>query len=130
VPNITFSVESGALANAKAYASERSTTLNKLVNAYLKSLGHSQPRHAISKTVEILLDYSLGKRSLVDVAEELGLQDPGHALALMRRANLPLPQLADAIVNEQVTENLDFFKSALKGTPRKTLKSRKVPTRR
>lgn len=124
MPNITFSVEESALANAKAYVSERSTTLNKLVNAYLKSLGQNQPRRSISKADEVLLDYSLGKKSLLEAAELLGLHDGGHVFALMRRAELPLPQLPDNIVEQQASENLEFFKKARSGNPRKTRKAR------
>jgi Family of unknown function (DUF6364) len=124
MPNITFSVEESALANAKAYASERSTTLNKLVNAYLKSLGQDQPRRSISKADEVLLDYSLGKKSLLDAAESLGLHDGGHVLALMRRAGLPLPQLPEKIVEQQASENLEFYKEARSASPRKTKKAK------
>ena len=124
MPNITFSVEDSALANAKAYVSERSTTLNKLVNAYLKSLGQDQPRRSISKADEVLLDYSLGKKSLLEVAELLGLHDGGHVFALMRRAGLPMPQLPENTVEQQANENLEFFKEAGSKSPRKTTKSK------
>jgi hypothetical protein len=120
VANITFSVEDSALASAKAYASERSITLNKLVNAYLKSLGTAQPRQAVSKADQVLLDYSLGRKSSLEAAEDLGVSDAGHVLALMRRAGLPMPQLADEVVQRQVAENLDFFKQARSKQPGKT----------
>jgi hypothetical protein len=117
MPNITFSVEESALANAKAYASERSITLNKLINAYLKSLGQSQPRRSISKADQVLLDYSLGRKSLLEAAESLGVQDGGYVLALMRRAGLPMPQLSEDLVKQQVAESLEFFiKARSKGS--------------
>jgi hypothetical protein len=127
MPNITFSVEDSALASAKAYASERATSLNKLVNAYLKSLGQTQPRRAVSKADEALLDYSLGRKSLLETVERLGVQDGGHVLALIRRAGLPLPQLPEDVVRQQVAGTLEFFKQARsKGAAvRKTKTNRK-----
>jgi hypothetical protein len=123
MPNITFSVEDSALANAKAYASERSTTLNKLVNAYLKSLAQSQPRRSVSKADEVLLDYSLGRKSLLEAAESLGVPDAGHVLALMRRTGLPMPQLPEDMVQQQVKESLPFFEE---GRSKRSVKARKT----
>lgn len=109
MPNITFAVDATALANAKAYAAERSTTLNKLINAYLQSLGGAQPRRAVSKAEAILLDYSLGRISLMDATDNLGVPDAGHVFALLRQSGPPFPQLPEAIVRQQVDEHWEFF---------------------
>lgn len=113
--NITFAVNDAALANAKSYAAERSTSLNKLVSAYFASLGREHSHKSVSKTEKALLEYSLGQSNLVDTAQALGLPDAGHVLALMRVAGLPLPELTNSETERQAELGMDFFKRASAG---------------
>lgn len=112
MPNITFAVDDKALANAKAFASERGTTLNKLVSGFLGSIQADRPRPAVSVTEEVCLRYSLGQCSLIEATATLELQDAGLMLALMRQSGLPMPQLTDDDIKRQATASRSAFMEA------------------
>lgn len=124
MPNITFAVDEHALAEAKAFAAEHGTTLNKLVNSFLASMRTHQPRPAVSAAQQVCLEYSLGKRTLTDAADALAMQDAGQFLALMRETGLPVPKLADDVVARQADQTYDEFRAAF-GLDRK-FRARKV----
>jgi hypothetical protein len=109
MPNITFAVDAMTLAHAKAFAAEHGTTLNKLVNSFLSGIQADRPRPAESEAQQVCLEYCLGKRSLTEAADALGLQDAGLFLALVRRAGLPLPRLNDDEIARQAEASKDVF---------------------
>lgn len=123
MPNITFAVDDKALASAKAFASERGTTLNKLVSGFLGSIQADRPRPAVSVAEAVCLRYSLGQCSLMEATAALLLQDAGLMLALMRQSGLPMPQLTDGDIKRQAAESNDVFLEAFgldkKAKPRK-----------
>lgn len=110
--NITFAVDDQALALAKAYAAEHGTTLNKLVGAFLASVGNARPRAALTRSQQTCMDYSLGKITLTEATETLGLQDAGLFLALMRQSGLPLPRLTDDALVAQADGARDAVRAA------------------
>lgn len=123
MPNITFSVDGAALANAKAFAAARSTSLNKLINAFLASLGRQHSRTAVSRIEEALLDFSVGKTNLIQTAERLDLPDAGYVFALMQRVGLPLPELPESEIDRQVKQSLEFLRKALRSKQRRKSRS-------
>lgn len=124
MPNITFAVDELTLAHAKAFAAEHGTTLNKLVNSFLSGIQVNRPRPAESDAQQVCLEYCLGKRSLTEAADALGLQDAGLFLALVRKAGLPLPRLTEDEIARQAEVSKEVFREAFgldrKSTSRKT----------
>ncbi len=110
--NITFAVDESVLAEAKAFAAEHGTSLNRLVASFLGSVRSRHPRQAVSQAQQVCLDYSLGKRTLTEGADALGLQDAGLFLALMRQTGLPLPKLGEDLATRQADETYDVFGEA------------------
>ena len=111
------------MASAKAFASERGTTLNKLVSGFLGSIQADRPRPAVSAAEEVCLRYSLGQCSLMEATAALKLQDAGLMLALMRQSGLPMPQLTEDDIKRQAAESKNAFLEAFgldkKAKPRK-----------
>ena len=116
--NITFAIDDQALASAKAYAAEHGTTLNRLVGAYLASVGTHQSRAAVTRAQQVCMEYSLGRTTLVEATEALRLRDAGHFLGLMRASGLPLPRLTDDALAAQADVTRDAVRAAF-GVDRK-----------
>ena len=112
---INFEIEQENLANAKAYVARHGGALNKLVSAFLASLGSEECQNApaIDQSRMILLDVNTGKLSVVDAATALGLVDAGYVLHLLREEHLPLPRLSENDVRRQAESSIDAFKECL-----------------
>lgn len=112
---INFEIEQENLANAKAYVARHGGSLNKLVSAFLASLGSEERQNtpAIDQSRRLLLEVSSGKLSVVDAAAALGLVDAGYVLHRLREERLPLPRLSENDVRRQSEASIDAFKECL-----------------
>lgn len=101
---IGFEVDEDDLARAKAYVARHGGSLNKLVSALFASLGRDDPAEpmALDPAVKTLLAASMGKISLMEAAQQLGLPDAGYVLQLLAEKNLPLPRLPQNFVAQQL----------------------------
>lgn len=112
---INFEIEQEDLANAKAYIARHGGSLNRLVSAFLASLGSEECLNApaTDQSRRILLEVSTGKFSLVNAAVVLGLVDAGYVLHRLREERLPLPRLSEIDVRRQSESSIDAFKECL-----------------
>ena len=139
---INFEIEEEDLANAKAYVARHGGSLNKLVATLFASLAADQRQRspAVDPAVEILLNYSAGKLSMVDAANILRLPDAGYVLRRMEQAGIPLPRLTEAEITRQAKGSLEALKACIvdstpakrkappgKAKPSKARRSKAVP---
>lgn len=118
---INFELDERLVAQAQAFALQRGVSLTKLVAAFFASLGEGrQPGASPGAVQKILAEVSIGKRSLVDAASELGLQDAGFLLQLMREDGLPLPSLPEELARAQADSGLSALQACLR--PRRKTK--------
>ena len=112
---INFEIEHENLANAKAYVARHGGSLNKLVSAFLASLGSEerQTKPAIDQSRRILLEVSSGKLSVVDAAVALGFVDAGYVLHRLREERLPLPRLSEIDGRRQSDASFGAFRQCL-----------------
>ncbi len=120
---INFELDERVLAHAQAYAAQSRTSLSKLVSAFFAGLGNPQVPTTRSSMDAVLTQVAVGKVSVADAARELGLQDAGFLLAIMREKKLPLPAIDPAEVDKQAHESFDALKATLRQDP-------DVPTQR
>jgi len=114
---INFELDERLLAQAQAYAAENRTSLGKLVSAFFAQLGKKEQGLARSAMDTTLIEVVVGKVSLADAARELGLQDAGFLLQIMREKGLPLPTIDPVEVNEMAQRSFDALKSAMRPVP-------------
>lgn len=114
---INFELDERLLAQAQAYAAENRTSLSKLVSAFFAQLGRKEQGLARSAMDTTLTEVVVGKVSLADAARELGLQDTGFLLQIMREKSLPLPSIDPVEVDEMAQRSLDALKSAMRPVP-------------
>lgn len=111
--NITLSLDDLAIDAGKAYAAKSGLTLNRLVNQLLLTLSLSERmKPPVLDTTRILQRCSAGSASLSETAHDLGVQDIGHVLAMMREANLPLPLMDESAARLQAAQALPMLKRA------------------
>lgn len=114
---INFELDERLLAQAQAYAAENRTSLSKLVSAFFAQLGKKEQGLARSAMDTTLTEVVVGKVSLADAARELGLQDAGFLLQIMREKGLPLPTIDPVEVNEMAQRSFEALKSAMRPVP-------------
>lgn len=114
---INFELDERVLAQAQAYASENRTSLSKLVSAFFAGLGQKKPALARSAMDKTLTEFAVGKVSMADAARELGLQDAGFLMEIMREKGLPLPALDPFDVNEMAQRSFGALKNVMRPAP-------------
>jgi hypothetical protein len=114
---INFELDERVLAHAQAYAAQSRTSLSKLVSAFFAGLGNQQAATARSSMDTVLTEVAVGKVSVADAARELGLQDVGYLLAIMREKKLPLPAIDPTEVDRQAHESFDALKATMRRPP-------------
>jgi hypothetical protein len=114
---INFELDERLLAQAQAYAAENRTSLSKLVSAFFAQLGKKEQGLARSAMDTTLTEVVVGKVSLADAARELGLQDAGFLLQIMREKRLPLPSIDPVEVDEMAQRSLEALKGAMRPVP-------------
>ncbi len=115
---INFEIEEQVLAHAKAFASKRGVSLSKLVAAFFASLGGESEPRAASQTQKLLADCAVGKVSIADAARELGLQDAGFLLHMMKAEGLPLPTMDPGLAKAQAEASLEALRSMMLPEPK------------
>ena len=114
---INFELDERVLAQAQAYAAENRTSLSKLVSAFFAGLGQKEPALARSAMDKTLTEFAVGKLSMADAARELGLQDAGFLMEIMREKGLPLPALDPFDVNEMAQRSFGALKNVMRPAP-------------
>jgi hypothetical protein len=114
---INFELDERVLAQAQAYAAQNRTSLSKLVSAFFAGLGKQGPGVARSSMDAALTEVAVGKVSVADAARELGLQDVGHLLGIMREKGLPLPAIDPVEVSEQAQDSFEALKNTMRPGP-------------
>lgn len=114
---INFELDERLLAQAQAYAAENRTSLSKLVSAFFAQLGKKEHGPARSAMDTTLTEVVVGKVSVADAARELGLQDAGFLLQIMREKGLPLPSIDPVEVNEMAQRSFEALKTAMRPVP-------------
>lgn len=111
---INFEIDEQVLAHAQAFAARRRVSLSKLVTSFFASLGRDGTLGvAPARTQRVLAELSVGKVSLADAAHELGLQDAGFLLQMLRAEGLPLPVLDAGFVQAQADASYDAMRTAM-----------------
>jgi len=128
---INFELDERVLAHAQAYAAQSRTSLSKLVSAFFAGLGKQEAGVARSSMDTVLTEVAVGKLSVADAARELGLQDIGHLLGIMREKGLPLPAIDPIEVDRQAQESFDALKATMRPHPdsppeKKVLRGKRV----
>ena len=124
--NITFSVDSESLGNAKAYAARAGVPLNRIVGQMFAALGQRQAAGAaISAGHRQVLRYSLGQASLYETVQALGVNDGGVVHAMLRELGLPFPFMDSDAARQMAQEALPALRAALlAAAPRKAARRR------
>ena len=116
---VNFEIDEQLLARAQSFATRRRVSLSKLVTGFLASLGNeSQAGAAPSRTQKVLAEVAVGKVSLTDAARELGLQDAGFLLHMMKEEGLPLPRVEASVVKAQAEASFAALQATLLPPPK------------
>ena len=110
---INFELDEQLVANAQAFALKRGVSLTKLVAKFFASLGQERHSVAPNMTQKMLAEVAVGKVSLADAARELGLQDAGFLLHMMRAEGLPVPVLEEGLAKAQAEASFDALQACL-----------------
>jgi hypothetical protein len=126
---INFELDEQLVERAQAFALRRGVSLTKLVGTFFASLGQEREATSMpSTTQKMLAEVAVGKASLADAARELGLQDAGFLLHMMREEGLPLPALEASVAKAQAQASFDALQSCLlpekKGEAKKARRKR------
>lgn len=127
---INFELDERLLAQAQAYAAENRTSLSKLVSAFFAQLGKKEQGIARSAMDATLTEVVVGKVSVADAARELGLQDAGFLLQIMREKGLPLPSIDPVEVEKMAGRSLDALRTAMRPVPLNSEEKRPARSKR
>ena len=111
---INFELDERVIAHAQTYAAQSRTSLSKLVSAFFAGLGKQEAGVLRSSMDTLLTEVAIGKVSVADAARELGFQDAGFLLALMRAKGLPLPTIDSIEVQRQARDGMAALKASLR----------------
>ncbi len=92
--NITMSLDEELLAAAKSLAARRGTSVTGLVRSALEqqiAVADQIAASGSSGVLQTLAGYSMGKLPRSVTMKELGIEDYGSLLQLMKAAGLPFP---------------------------------------
>ncbi len=105
--NFTASVDRDLLRRAKVLAAQHDTSISALLNAELRYLVETcelAQQHG-NRNASLLLAFSLGRSSDLEVMEQLNLEHEEDLFLLMAQARLPMPRLPDQ-ATEAIVANL------------------------
>jgi len=104
--NFTGAVDRDLLKRAKVIAAKTETSINALFNAELRYLVETfeAAESGGNLNYKILLDFSLGRTSNVEVMNALGITSEEDLFLLMAQARLPMPRLSIAETERMVSE--------------------------
>ena len=92
--NITFSLDERLLAAAIVLAAKQNTSVNALVRTALEqqvAVGGAVSASESSGVLQVLLDYSIGRRPRAVTMQTLGIDDYGMLLRMLNAVGLPHP---------------------------------------
>jgi hypothetical protein len=104
--NFTGAVDRDLLKRAKIIAAKTETSVNALFNAELRHLVETfeAAESSGNQNFKVLLDFSLGKRTGVEVMQTLGIDGEEDLFLLMAQAHLPMPRLPDTVTRDMVDQ--------------------------
>ena len=104
--NFTASVDRDLLRRAKVLAARHDTSISALLNAELRYLVETcelAERYG-NRNAALLLAFSLGRISDLEVMEQLNLEHEEDLFLLLAQAHLPMPRLPDQATEAMVSD--------------------------
>ena len=104
--NFTGAVDRDLLKRAKVIAAKTDTSVNALFNAELRHLVETFEAAEANgnHNYRLLIDFSLGRLSDLDVMRALGIDSEEDLFLLMAQAHLPMPRLPEAVTRDMVDQ--------------------------
>ncbi len=113
--NITFSLDDRLLAAAKVLAAKQNTSVNALVRTALEQQvavgGAAVSASESSGVLQVLLDYSIGRRPRAVTMQTLGIDDYGMLLRMLNAVGLPHPLVPLAKREAMADELVEVLRS-------------------
>lgn len=104
--NFTASVDRDLLRRPKVLAARHDTSISALLNAELRYLLETCELAELlgNRNAALLLAFSLGRISDLEVMEQLNLEHEEDLFLLLSQAHLPMPRLPDQATEAMVSD--------------------------